>query len=563
MLGLLNPLPKNKIGGNVKRGKKKRLLKPQQVNDDLKGAKHRELDSIKFLINNGNLTKGYSELLRYTEKYPNDPYAHRLLGQILLKRKDPEGALQAFKVVVAAHDKTYHSGLLGMANAYYQAGNIDKARDYYEQAIDNNPYEETIAYLTLSRLESDEGNYYRALNLLYSALDLEPKQHAKRNYDRFYDKNDVLLQIAKNLILIGEEDKADDILSSINPENKYQAKEFAYSKGIIYRVRKQYFEALKTLDEVRELPEKDKLYYIATLEQARLYQQLGMIDEQLERLEELERDNMLFGGETLVSMGLAKLTKKDYDGAKETFKKAMETSSQNLKYYATFHYSALQYLGGNIQETEATLTNFISNSTFPSRLNYISLIRILYDQERYLEASSYIKEAQARMSDADSKREFKKLEILVNQKQGKKLPPINQNSYLERQLANYSVEEAIRYNTNKNLEDNRFVLSKDITTLYEDVLPFLIEDNKLMVNILDEYKVSYPNAGSIDGKIVDTLRVKALPGTTQIITISLCDEFLLPTIGELKQEKEKQKSKINARIARFNERLAKSSTNKQ
>ena len=164
------------------REREKRKRRTHSINSDEKGARHRALDSIKNLFEHSNTSKGYSELINYIEKYPTDAYGHNLLGKILLKNNDFQGAIREFDFVVTANEKNRHSGLLGMARAYHLLGNLDNARFYYEEAIKDNPFKHMLPYLALANLESDDKNYYRALNVLYTALELDDTNSLSKFY---------------------------------------------------------------------------------------------------------------------------------------------------------------------------------------------------------------------------------------------------------------------------------------------------------------------------------------------------------------------------------------------
>lgn len=547
------------------REKEKRKRSAQQINDDLKGARHRELDSIKNLLERGNTSKGYSELINYTEKYPTDPYGHHLLGKFLLKNSDFSGARREFEIVINAHDKNRHSGLYGIARAYHLEGDLDNARIYYEETIKDNPYNHLLPYLALSSLETDSNNYYRALNILYQALDLDDAR-SKRNGAGC--KSDIKLSIVKNLIYLGKNDEANDILATIIPESKEQEREIAFRHGAIYRDKKQYQEALTCLEKARATNQKDTTYYQATLEISRLYQQMGLFDEQYACLEELAEANMDFNGDVAILLGTAKLTKKDLKGAKETFKKGMETTDFAARNLSAFYYSSLQYLEGNSFGAETTLRTTLENNRTPYPLNYMTLIRLLYDQGRYAEARSYIDDIRSKDQNIDDDYSFRRLEILINKAEEKALPSRGKFGYIESQFVEYSIEDAIRHIENKHNsglpEKSNFPTGTDIRQIIEDVQVFLIEDNKLMNNVLDEYQIPYPNAGYINGgeTIANHIRIKTIPGTKQIVTMHPCEESLFPTRGAIKQEKSKEKSKQNDRISKFNARFEKTTTRK-
>lgn len=543
---------------------KKRRKRAHQINDDLKGAKHKELDSIKILIENGGTSKGYSELMRYIEKYPTDPYGHHLLGKILLRNNDFAGARREFEIVANAHEKNRHSGLYGLARAYHLEGDLDNARHYYEEAINHNPYSHLVAYLALANLESEDHNYYGALNILHRALEVDDT-HSRRVGAG--SKNDIKLGIIKNLIYLEKADEAASILATIIPESREQQREIDFRKGSIYRDKKQYQEALACLEKVRDTQGKDSIYYLATLEISRLYQQLGMLEEQYSCLEELDEANIDFDGDVQILLGTAKLAKKDYKGAKTTFKKGMSSADFNSRNLSAFYYSSLQYLDGDVVGAEITLSSILKNNKAPYHLNYTTLIRILYDQGRYDEARGYIDEIRTIDANAADNYSFRRLEILINKQEDKPLPPKGQYGYIENQFIEYSLKDAIRHiekNHNSGLpEKTNFPVGTDIRQIIEDAQVFLIDDNKLMNSVLDEYEIPYPNAGYVGDQIKDYIRIKTIPGTKQIVTMHPCSKSLLPSVGEIKQEKSREKKKQNDRISRFNARLEKFDQNKK
>lgn len=542
------------------RTKEKRRRSAQQINDDQKGNRHKELDSIKNLFERGNASKGYSELINYIEKYPTDAYGHNLLGKILLKNNDFQGAIREFDFVVNANERNRHSGLFGMARAYHLLGDLDNARIYYEEAIKDNPFGHMLPYLALANLESEEHNYYRALNILHMALELDDANSKKYGAGC---KNDVQLEIVKNLIYLGKEDEAEDILKDLIPESHNQEREIAYRRGVVYRDKKQYPEALMYLEKARNISQKDVIYYQATLELARLYQQMNFLDEQYTCLEELYDANMDFNGDVSILLGTARLAKKNYTGAKECFERGMTSTDFASRNLSTFYYSSLQHLEGDILGAQTTLKNTLAKNKAPYPLNYMTLIRLLYDDGEYQEARRYIAEIREKDSNIDDDYSFRRLEILIDKAEGKPLPSKSKYGYIESQFVSYSKADAIRHieqkHTNKDLEKSTFPHETSIKDLLDDVQIYLVEENKLMHNVLDEYQIEYPGAGYINGGeiIANHIRIKTIPGTKQIVTMHPCTESLLPTRGAIKKEKAKEKVKENAQISKFNARFAK------
>lgn len=542
------------------REREKRKRRTHSINSDEKGARHKELDSIKNLFEHGNTSKGYSELIKYIEKYPTDPYGHNLMGKILLKNNDFQGAIKEFEFVVNANEKNRHSGLLGMARAYHLLGDLDNARIYYEEAIKDNPYRHMLPYLALANLESEEHNYYRALNILYTALELDDTNSKKFGAGC---RNDVQLEIVKNLIYLGKEDEAEDILKDLIPESHNQGREIAYRRGVIYRDKKQYEAALMYLENARSTSQKDVIYYQATLEEARLYQQMNCLEEQYACLEELYEANMDFNGDVSILLGTARLAKKNYAGAKECFKKGMDSTDFSSRNLSTFYYSSLQHLEGDILGAQTTLKKALAKNKAPYPLNYMTLIRLLYDAGSYQDARRYIAEIREKDCNIDDDYSFRRLEILLDKAEGKPLPSKSKYGYIESQFISYSQDDAVRHieqkHTNGASDKSTFPYGTYIKDLIEDVQIYLVEENKLMHNVLDEYQIEYPGAGYINGgeTIANHIRIKTIPGTKQIVTMHPCTESLLPTRGTIKKEKAKEKSKENDRISKFNARFAK------
>lgn len=534
--------------------RKKRTIITQE---DKRKEQQKELRSIKTLISNGSTSKAIAELIRYIEKYPNDPYGHHLYGKILLKNEDLEGAKKCFEKVATSSGNNKHSGLVSLARIYELEGNVELARYYYNEAINCNPYNELRAYVSLANLEREDKNPYLALNTLYNGLEA-----AKNGYGGYScTKTDLELEIVKHLTALGKHEEAEELLDKIEPETEAQQREISMKKGVIYRMKEEYEKAIFTLEEARSTPAKDRTYYFATMELARIHKILGNIDEEIACLEDLANQDIHFNGNVQSMLGIARTIKKDYKGAKEIFRKGLTANEFDSRNICAYYYSVYQVLEGDEYGAERTLKDAVAANNSIDRLNHTKLIRLLYDHKKYEEAAHYL--AQVRTLDPKLWEEdftFRRLEILVSKKQGKPLTKAKGVPYIERQFIDFNREESIRHteehHTN-NPNNSSFPTGTDIRKLYEDIQLFLTEDNMLTVGLLDEYEIIYPNAGYSDDKILDTIRVGTIPGTKDIVTIYPSEKSLTPTKGELKKEIEKTKTKGNAQVNKFNARFAK------
>lgn len=532
----------------------KKVSKRIPNNSKLKGLRHKELDSIKELFNKGNTNQGYSELIKYVERHPNDPYGHNLLGKIYIQRKQLEEAKEEFEKVIIAGDKNYSAGYVGIAQVYRMQGNNDEARRYYELAIENDTYNHRFPYIALAIIENEFGNYYRALNLLYTAAEIEDTS----TMYTAASKNDAKIGIVKNLLALGKIEEAEEVLASITPESKEQTRLIAYGMGTVYKAKNEPLKGIKELEKIRNYGKKDHLYYQATLEESRLYQQLGDFDMQYALLCELKKDNITFEGVVGECLGICKLRQKDYVGAKEEFKDGMAGHDFNSRNLSAYYYSAIQYLEGNVIGAEETLKKALAANTSPSRIIYNSLIRVLYDQGKYEEAANYINEA-VKLCTPKECVGFKRLGILVGKKLNKPLPKKDHLLYTDAQYVDYSLEDAIARNIETDKRDDRksvFAPGVDIGLLYEEVQSGLTRDNQLMVTEQDEYIVPHENIGYVGDEVANNIKVITVPGTTQIISLYPYTEPLLPT-RKVIEDSFAKKVQGNVMIKKFNERFEK------
>ncbi len=118
-------------------------------------------------------SEAYPSLSRYVELIPHHVGARKLLGALLLRKKDPAGAVKALEPAAQlAEDDAELMSLLG--SAYMLSRQFDKARDVLQRAAIKNPDRAKLqTRLGLSRLalgESDD-----AIRHLENAVRLDPR----------------------------------------------------------------------------------------------------------------------------------------------------------------------------------------------------------------------------------------------------------------------------------------------------------------------------------------------------------------------------------------------------
>ena len=86
----------------------------------------------------------------------------------------------------------------------------------------------------------------------------------------------------------------------------------------------------------------------------------------------------------------------------------------------------------------------------------------------------------------------------------------------------------------------------------------MIDQNMVFEDVFDIYTIDYPNAGyNLENELVDQIRVVAIPGTKDIITMYPSKRRALKRKGQMTEELKEQQKVKSKNIDRFNARLAK------
>lgn len=511
-----------------------------------KSTKKKELDSIKFLISKGNLPKAASEMFHYIERYPDDVFGHFQYGKILLKLNDFEGAKEEFETVISVNGKNKYSALTSLGRIAELEKDPDLAREYYNRAIADNPFNELRATLALAHLEKEEGYFAEALIVLnkapYSSIALE-------------------LEKAKLFTLMEKYQEAETILEHIRPENHEQEREIFLEKGKIYSVRREYDKAKAYYLNAINSEERDKIYYQTLMELARLSKDTYNYEELVMYAEKLYSTGKVFNGAANIMLGLGKLGIGQYKQAKTVFEMSLNVADYKYRGQAAYYLSSLHALEGNILAAEKVLKESIKTNRAPYRLCYIKLIKLLLEQGKYEEAENYMHEIEEKDRYLEEDLSFRRLRLLQDKSQGKTLPSRTTYGYLESQIISYRKNETLAHikenHQNGKIDSDNFPKSVDIETLMEDISLQLTDETKLNLIVMDEYEISYPNAGYCNGEVCDIIRVVTLPGTKDIVTMYPAKKSLLPTYGTYRKYLQKEESRTSSQTSKFKARWEK------
>ncbi len=127
----------------------------------------------------GSYETAQKDLGRFVEAFPNNAYARTILARTLLKMKQPDGALKALAPMLNDAHPDPQANAIAL-EAYMQTGEYDKATQYLEKEVANDPKNADLrAQLGLSRLAG--GQTERAVADLEVAVKLDPGQLKAEN----------------------------------------------------------------------------------------------------------------------------------------------------------------------------------------------------------------------------------------------------------------------------------------------------------------------------------------------------------------------------------------------
>lgn len=507
-----------------------------------KGIRKKELDSIKNLYSRGIVSKAMAEAERYVEKYPDDMFGHFLYAKLLKDCGEQEAALKEYQIVYNADENNKYSSLVAMAGIYEDLEDRDKAMSYYRKAIKESPYLEKFAILRLAHLERKRKNFEEAIKL----MDL-------------LDEHDETAQIekARNLILLNRLDEATEILDNITPQTEEIKRDLALGRGCIAKMKEKYAEAHKYILEAQGNGKKDRIYYSAILEEAKVLMKEDNYTEALEICKELLNDNHAFDKEVYLMSAICYQNLGYYDKAQSNCHIAATSQDDDISSIADGFLGVYEYAKGNIEDAEKLIRKSLSKSKKPIIRRYAYLINILINSGRIDEADQIVSDLISSDKRLLRDAEMFVIRIIVDKKKGRNLEHYQNPKYLPSQIISYDKDKALEHiitNHRDNEEKSNFSKTIDIESLFEEIKVHMTKENKVLKSAIDTYEIDYPNVGYRDGKIINKINVVAVPGTLDIITMYPKDDIQTPRLADIKKSEETQQvltKKNNSRTDRF------------
>ena len=492
-----------------------------------------KLNHIRNLIEEHNYKRALYEVVNYVKNYPDDMLGHYLYGKLLLRKNELQGARREFQLVVEYQDENEVKSLMNLATIARREGDPEEAIKYYKKVIEDSNYTDIYAVNVLAHLYRYEKRPLEAIELINKCA---PHPELSK-------------ELAKNLSIVGRRDEAIAILEQLTPETRRDERDMSLNKGRIAASNDEYEKAMFYYEDAKDGEIKDNIYYKAIYEEIKLAISYEKYETAIGYCEDLLSIDNHFNGEIYLLMGKAKQGLARYQDAYDNYVKAAELATDR-DIRATAHYLAgsLDFARGRLSYAETHFKRSITNAREISEISYTKLIGVLLRQEKYSEVLKYASRLKKALPHRWKDSPVEYVEMIVNKRLGKKLPPRESCSYTERQIIKYKEQDAIAHieSHHKGASKTRGNFAKDINieTLYYDIRSRLSDDNLVNEDAMDIYEIDYRNAGfDLEDNLVHRVRVVVFPNTKNILTMYPGCRATVPRKGEFKTTKPKQKTK--------------------
>lgn len=494
-----------------------------------------KLNHIRNLIEEQNYKRALYEIVNYVNTYPHDMLGHYLYGKLLLRKNELQEARRQFQLVIEHQDENEVKALMNLATIARRENDPDEAIKYYKKVIEDSNYTDIYAINVLAHLYRHEKRSDEAIELINNC-EYTPE---------------LAKELAKNLSIVGRIKEALVLLETLTPETRIDERDMALNKGRIARASDEYEKAMFYYEDAKDGDIKDSIYYKAIYEEIKLAIEYEKYEDAISWCEDLLSINNHFNGEIHLLIGIAKQAVRNYQEAYDHYVKASELATdKDVRADAYYHIGSLDFARGRLSYAETSFKRSIANSRKISELTYTKLIGVLLRQEKYSEVLKYISRLKKTLPNnwEDSPVEY--VEMIVNKRLHKKMPPRDKCSYTERQIIKYKEKDAIAHieSHHKGASKTRGNFAKDINieTLYYDIRSRLNDGDLVNEDVMDIYEIDYRNAGyDLEDNLVHRIRVVVFPSTRNILTMYPGCRATVPRKKEFKQPKARQKSKSN------------------
>lgn len=493
-----------------------------------------KLNRIRNLIEKGEYKRALYEVVNYIASYPDDMRGHYLYGKLLLRKNQLQPARREFKLVAEHQDENEVKSLMNLATIAILEGDPEEAITYYKKVIEDSNNKDIYAINKLAHLLRHEKRYEEALEV----LSLSPSATYELEIER-----------AKNLSFLGRIDEALSIIETLSPTNRLEEREMALNKGRMAKAKDDYDKA-NFYYEVAKESTKDTIYYKAVYEQIKLNLAYERYEEACSYCEELITAEKTFDGEVFLLQGQAKQAIGKYQDAYINYLEAAETATdRDIRALGYYYAGSLDFAEGNLLTAETSFKRSISNSRTLNPEAYTKLIGVLFRRLKYDEARKYLERVRRQRPDlvVDDK-PLAYVEMLINKREGKKLPQRDTLCYAESQIVKYKESDAISHIKSHHQRAGRrrgnFKEDIDIEVLYHTIRSSLTDENMINEEAMDIFEVAYQNVGyDLEDNLVHKVRVVVFPHSRNILTMYPGARATVPSKKQMHEKHSLQKIK--------------------
>lgn len=513
--------------------------KINQRKKDLEGIK-------KFAEINPNAAK--KELLNFIAEHPEDMYGYFFLGTLEEKLGNLKEAYHAYTKVAFSNANNRYSAMSRLGDIERRKGNVQEAKVWFRKVVTESLNKENYATHMLARLECLNKNYQAAIDLLTKLPDQD-----------LYTK----LELVRALSLDGRLKEATTILKDMNPTTAEEINLVSLEKGKIARRQNDISSAKFHLNNVILSGIENEIYARTLHELAEIEYLEGNYEDAAIKCQKML--DISYDFDKCAHLLLARCQHKlgDYNKALQNYQEATKSKEYETRTGGYFGLGNLHFQKGDFTIALEYLRKSQGGDLKPAYDTLIILAAIYFKTEKYDETLKCIDLLKEHYPDVALKSGISPVEILISKKLN--LPTQdreNYQTYGERQAIEYSSKEALSHikqrHGNKSGIVSNFSKDINIVALFDEIKLQMTEDTKVNENPMDIYEIDYKEVGyDQNGNLVDRIKVIALPGTFDILTMYPSDKGETIRQKDIKEklEQEQLKPKVHSRIERFNNRF--------
>lgn len=515
---------------------------------------HQKIQQIKHLIATKNYRIAQIELENYHKEYPEDEEAS-FYDALLLKDKiisEKENNNETLEEAFDMFWNIYESKGIMSYNALYEMGRIRSFQNDFDCAIacfskllKESPYENNVLVtIALAKSYWKKGKIEKAKEVL--------EQERKKTNNKY-----IVLELAKMEFKTKNKNKAKKLIKALPKEENSFYRKVLCLKGRIAANEKDYEQALDYLNQALG-PKKDHIYWSAILEIAKIYEKEARLEDALELCVRLKNNKQIFDGELTIILGSIYEHLGRKEDARNCYQETAKGSSISFTNRAYLKLGQLEMDEQNYEDAKKWLTIVAESNLLLSINAYLNLAYIAIREEDYDTCYQLIERATKLELNQELQKSIEKLKLYVDIKTKKRILKENM-LYSEQQMLDYNEKKAIDYIKKQHAKSASQEFSSGVNI--EDIFYHSKEKIKLItpnINCLtDNYILTMPKIGYVNGISTDQIKVICLPNTDSIISI-------YPTTEEDNKEEvienERSKKKIMKRksqIEKFNARYKK------